>query len=261
MSKTFTLPSGIEIKVPRHVAVIMDGNGRWAKERGLPRTDGHIKGQEALRATLKAAAEFGVECLTVYAFSTENWNRPKEEVDLLMELLVKAMHDETPELIEQGVRVRVIGDRSRLPEAVRLKLDDTLQRTAGGDRITLCVALSYSGRDELLRAVSSIIDEQRQSAQVLDVDEVCFAPIDLTEALFEKYLDTAELPELDLMIRTGREKRISNFLLWQVAYAELVFSDYYWPDFGREALLEAFTEYSERERRYGKTSEQILLED
>lgn len=251
MNTPTKLPEGI--KVPKHIAVIMDGNGRWAKQKGLPRTDGHIKGQDALRETLKAAAEFGVKCLTVYAFSTENWNRPQEEVDLLMELLVKAMHDETPELIAQGVRVKVIGDMSRLPERVLVKLDETIQRTAEGERITLCVALSYSGRDELVRAVESIIEEKLAEE---DNDS-----ISVDEDLINRHLDTAELPELDLMIRTGKEQRISNFLLWQVAYAELYFSDYYWPDFGREALLEAIVAYAERERRYGKTSEQILLED
>lgn len=244
------------LKIPKHVAIIMDGNGRWAKAQGLPRTDGHIKGQEALRETLKAAAEFGIKCLTVYAFSTENWNRPTEEVDLLMELLVRAMHEETPELIAQGVRVQVIGDMSRLPKEVLLKLDETIQRTSGGKRITLCVALSYSGRDELVRAVSSLVADKLESDDDLDS-----SAINITEEELENYLDTKGLPELDLMIRTGREKRISNFLLWQVAYAELYFSDYYWPDFNREALFEAICEYNERERRYGKTSEQIRLLD
>lgn len=244
------------LRIPQHVAVIMDGNGRWAKERGLPRTDGHIQGQESLRNTLKAAAEFGIKCLTVYAFSTENWNRPEEEVNLLMELLVRAMHDETPELIAQGVRVQVIGDLSRLPENVLLKLDETIQRTAEGERITLCVALSYSGRDELVRCIDAILRDKLEGEDELDPQR-----LGINEALVEQYLDTHHLPELDLMIRTGREKRISNFLLWQVAYAELYFSDYYWPDFGREALLEAIIDYNERERRYGKTSEQIRLTD
>lgn len=244
------------LRIPQHVAVIMDGNGRWAKERGLPRTDGHIQGQESLRNTLKAAAEFGIKCLTVYAFSTENWNRPEEEVNLLMELLVRAMHDETPELIAQGVRVQVIGDLSRLPENVLLKLDETIQRTAEGERITLCVALSYSGRDELVRCIDAILRDKLEGEDELDPQR-----LGINEALVEQYLDTHNLPELDLMIRTGREKRISNFLLWQVAYAELYFSDYYWPDFGREALLEAIIDYNERERRYGKTSEQIRLTD
>lgn len=246
------LPEGI--KVPKHVAIIMDGNGRWAKKRGLPRTDGHIQGQESLRNTLKAAAEIGIKCLTVYAFSTENWNRPQEEVDLLMQLMIQAMHSETPELIAQGVRVRVIGDLSRLPQDVLVKLDETIQRTAEGERITLCVALSYSGRDEIRRCVNKLVKLQ------LEQDEEG-ADLELSEEDIEAQLDTQDLPELDLMIRTGKEQRISNFLLWQVAYAELYFADCYWPDFGKQELCRAVLEYNARERRYGKTSEQIQLLD
>ncbi len=233
--------------VPKHVAIIMDGNGRWAKERGLPRTDGHIKGQDALRETLRAAAEFGVEVLTVYAFSTENWNRPKEEVDALMELLVHAIKVETPELQKEGVRLKAIGDLSRLPEQARASLEACIEETSGNSRITLVLALSYSSRDELLRATKTIIKNK------LSVDT-------LTEDNISQALDTEDLPELDLLIRTGGEYRISNFLLWQSAYAELFFSQKYWPDFGREALLEALQSYAQRERRFGKTSEQIKIE-
>lgn len=247
---TLTLPEGF--MPPAHVAIIMDGNGRWAKQRGLPRSEGHIRGQEALRKTLRAAAELGIKVLTVYAFSTENWNRPKEEVDILMELLVKALHSEAPELISQGVRLTAIGDLSRLPQQVLVSLDETIQRTAGCDRITLAIALSYSSRDEIVRAVSKMVEEAADD--MLEASEV-------SEELIDSYLDTAKLPPLDLMIRTGGEKRISNFLLWQAAYAELYFSDYYWPDFGREALVEALLDYSERERRFGRTSEQLLLLD
>lgn len=243
-----------DIKIPQHIAIIMDGNGRWAKSQGLPRSEGHIKGQESLRETLRAAAEFGVKCLTVYTFSTENWNRPAEEVNLLMELLVRALHEETPELIAQGVRVNVIGDLSRLPNNVLLKLDETIQRTADCERITLCLALSYSGRDELVRAIDAIVQDK-----LSEDDELQQLSID--EELIERYLDTKDLPELDLLIRTGKEKRISNFLLWQLAYAELYFADCYWPDFGKEALWDAIIDYNERERRYGKTSEQIQLLD
>ena len=238
----------IDLKIPEHIAIIMDGNGRWAKERGLPRTDGHIEGQKALEATLKAAAEFGIKYLTVYAFSTENWNRPQEEVDTLMSLLVQSMASKTAELIDQGVRLTFIGDLKRLPENVRAKLDETIEKTKQGTRITLCIALSYSGRDEILRATNLAISKALNG----EVKE-------LTESDFDSLLDTQALPELDLMIRTGKEQRISNFLLWQVAYAELFFSNVYWPDFGKEALLEALIAYTERERRYGKTSEQILL--
>ena len=236
----------IDLKIPEHIAIIMDGNGRWAKERGLPRTDGHIEGQKALEATLKAAAEFGIKYLTVYAFSTENWNRPQEEVDTLMSLLVQAMASKTAELVEQGVKLKVIGDLKRLP--VRAKLDETIEKTKQGTRITLCIALSYSGRDEIVRATNLAISKALNGGAK-----------ELTESDFDSLLDTQTLPELDLMIRTGKEQRISNFLLWQVAYAELFFSDVYWPDFGKEALLEALIAYTERERRYGKTSEQILL--
>lgn len=238
----------IDLKIPEHIAIIMDGNGRWAKERGLPRTDGHIEGQKALEATLKAAAEFGIKYLTVYAFSTENWNRPQEEVDTLMSLLVQAMASKTAELIEQGVELKVIGDLKRLPESVRAKLDETIEKTKQGTRITLCIALSYSGRDEIVRATNLAISKALNGGAK-----------ELTESDFDSLLDTQTLPELDLMIRTGKEQRISNFLLWQVAYAELFFSEVYWPDFGKEALLEALIAYTERERRYGKTSEQILL--
>lgn len=238
----------IDLKIPKHIAIIMDGNGRWAKERGLPRTDGHIEGQKALEATLRAAAELGIECLTVYAFSTENWNRPQEEVDTLMNLLIQAMASKAGELIEQGVKLKVIGDLKRLPESVRAKLDETIEKTKQGTRITLCIALSYSGRDEIVRATNLAISKALNGGTK-----------ELTESDFDSLLDTQMLPELDLMIRTGREQRISNFLLWQVAYAELFFSDVYWPDFGKKALLEALIAYTERERRYGKTSEQILL--
>ena len=238
----------IDLKIPKHIAIIMDGNGRWAKERGLPRTDGHIEGQKALEATLRAAAELGIEYLTVYAFSTENWNRPQEEVDTLMNLLIQAMASKAGELIEQGVKLKVIGDLKRLPESVRAKLDETIEKTKQGTRITLCIALSYSGRDEIVRTTNLAISKALNGGTK-----------ELTESDFDSLLDTQMLPELDLMIRTGREQRISNFLLWQVAYAELFFSDVYWPDFGKKALLEALIAYTERERRYGKTSEQILL--
>lgn len=238
--------------VPEHVAVIMDGNGRWAKQRGLPRTDGHIKGQDALKATLKAAAEFGIKVLTVYAFSTENWNRPQEEVDALMELLVRAVHSETDDLIKEGVRLETIGDISRLPQGAREALADCKERTSSGSRIRLVLALSYSSRDEITRAVR-VINQRVCSGEV--------APTDISEALVDSTLDTASLPPLDLVIRTGGEQRISNFLLWQAAYAELYFSPLYWPDFGREALLDALRSYGDRERRFGKTSEQILLLD
>jgi len=230
----------------------MDGNGRWAKQRGLPRTDGHIRGQDALRATLRAAAEFGIRYLTVYAFSTENWSRPKEEVDALMSLLVSAIHSETPSLIEEGVRLEAIGNLSRLPEAAKQALRESIQATAACERITLIVALSYSSRDEILRATTQIAREVAEGRLSAD---------SLTEETISAHLDTAAFPDPDLLIRTGGEERISNYLLWQAAYAELFFSSVYWPDFGREALREALEAYTARERRFGKTSEQIQLED
>ena len=241
-----------ELRIPEHVAIIMDGNGRWAKQRGLPRTDGHIRGQDALRATLRAAAEFGIRYLTVYAFSTENWSRPKEEVDALMSLLVSAIHSETPSLIEEGVRLEAIGNLSRLPEAAKQALRESIQATAACERITLIVALSYSSRDEILRATTQIAREVAEGRLSAD---------SLTEETISAHLDTATFPDPDLLIRTGGEERISNYLLWQAAYAELFFSSVYWPDFGREALREALEAYTARERRFGKTSEQIQLED
>ena len=241
-----------ELRIPEHVAIIMDGNGRWAKQRGLPRTDGHIRGQDALRATLRAAAEFGIRYLTVYAFSTENWSRPQEEVDALMSLLVSAIHSETPSLIEEGVRLEAIGNLSRLPEAAQQALRESIQATVACERITLIVALSYSSRDEILRATTQIAREVAEGRLSAD---------SLTEETISAYLDTAAFPDPDLLIRTGGEERISNYLLWQAAYAELFFSSVYWPDFGREALREALEAYTARERRFGKTSEQIQLED
>lgn len=241
-----------ELRIPEHVAIIMDGNGRWAKQRGLPRTDGHIRGQDALRATLRAAAEFGIRYLTVYAFSTENWSRPKEEVDALMSLLVSAIHSETPSLIEEGVRLEAIGNLSRLPEAAQQALRESIQATVACERITLIVALSYSSRDEILRATTQIAREVAEGRLSAD---------SLTEETISAHLDTAAFPDPDLLIRTGGEERISNYLLWQAAYAELFFSSVYWPDFGREALREALEAYTARERRFGKTSEQIQLED
>lgn len=239
-------------RIPQHVAIIMDGNGRWAKQRGLPRTEGHVRGQEALRATLRAAAERGIKYLTVYAFSTENWSRPQAEVDALMELLVAAIHSETAELIQEGVRVRAIGDLSRLPQKAQDSLAACIEETKHGERITVIVALSYSSRDELRRAAQRLSQEVASGA---------LRPEDITEEHLAARLDTAEYPDPDLLIRTGGEERISNFLLWQAAYSELFFSSTYWPDFGKDALDEALSAYAGRERRFGKTSEQIQLED
>ncbi len=238
--------------IPSHVAIIMDGNGRWAKQRGLPRTEGHIRGQDALRTTLRAAARRGIKYLTVYTFSTENWSRPQEEVDALMSILVSAIHAETPQLIAEGVRMRAIGDLSRLPQQAQDSLAESIELTKDGAQITLILALSYSSRDEIRRASQRLAAEAAAGR---------FRPEEITEELISSYLDTAEYPDPDLVIRTGGEERISNYLLWQSAYSELYFSETYWPDFGQEALDEALAAYASRERRFGKTSEQIQLED
>ena len=238
--------------IPSHVAIIMDGNGRWAKQRGLPRTEGHIRGQDALRTTLRAAARRGIKYLTVYTFSTENWSRPLEEVDALMSILVSAIHAETPQLIAEGVRMRAIGDLSRLPQQAQDSLAESIELTKDGQQITLILALSYSSRDEIRRASQRLAAEAAAGR---------LRPEEITEELISSYLDTAEYPDPDLVIRTGGEERISNYLLWQSAYSELYFSETYWPDFGQEALDEALAAYASRERRFGKTSEQIQLED
>nr|WP_314773701.1 isoprenyl transferase [uncultured Porphyromonas sp.] len=238
--------------IPSHVAIIMDGNGRWAKQRGLPRTEGHIRGQDALRTTLRAAARRGIKYLTVYTFSTENWSRPQEEVDALMSILVSAIHAETPQLIAEGVRMRAIGDLSRLPQQAQDSLAESIELTKDGQQITLILALSYSSRDEIRRASQRLAAEAAAGR---------LRPEEITEELISSYLDTAEYPDPDLVIRTGGEERISNYLLWQSAYSELYFSETYWPDFGQEALDEALAAYASRERRFGKTSEQIQLED
>ena len=238
--------------IPSHVAIIMDGNGRWAKQRGLPRTEGHIRGQDALRTTLRAAARRGIKYLTVYTFSTENWSRPQEEVDALMSILVSAIHAETPQLIAEGVRMRAIGDLSRLPQQAQDSLAESIELTKDGAQITLILALSDSSRDEIRRASQRLACEAAAGR---------LRPEEITEELISSYLDTAEYPDPDLVIRTGGEERISNYLLWQSAYSELYFSETYWPDFGQEALDEALAAYASRERRFGKTSEQIQLED
>ena len=238
--------------IPSHVAIIMDGNGRWAKQRGLPRTEGHIRGQDALRTTLRAAARRGIKYLTVYTFSTENWSRPQEEVDALMSILVSAIHAETPQLIAEGVRMRAIGDLPRLPQQAQDSLAESIELTKDGAQITLILALSYSSRDEIRRASQRLAAEAAAGR---------LRPEEITEELISSYLDTAEYPDPDLVIRTGGEERISNYLLWQSAYSELYFSETYWPDFGQEALDEALAAYASRERRFGKTSEQIQLED
>ena len=235
-------------RLPRHVAVIMDGNGRWAKQRGLQRTEGHVKGVETVRKITEIASQIGIGYLTLYTFSTENWNRPKEEVDALMNLVVVAIERETPDLIKNNVRLDMIGDIERMPEFARERLTRCINDTAHCTGLTLVLALSYSSKWEILEAVKSI--SARVKAGELDID-------DIDDACFGNSLTTRGMPDPDLLIRTGGDLRISNYLLWQIAYSELYFTPKYWPDFDKDDFCEAILEYQRRERRYGKTSEQI----
>ncbi|MBE6190171.1 MAG: isoprenyl transferase [Alistipes sp.] len=228
--------------IPQHVAIIMDGNGRWAKQRGKERTEGHIAGVETIRTTLRAAMKEGVRYLTFYAFSTENWGRPAAEVNALMELLCKSVISETPELKKQGVCVRTIGDRSRFSEKVQYYLNQIEQETREGDRLTMVLALNYSSRDELRRAV------QHLSKQVA---EGTLKPEEIDEKRISESLDTAFMPDPDLVIRTSGEQRLSNFLMWQASYAEFYFPEVLWPDFTEEEFHRALEVYASRDRRYG----------
>ena len=234
--------------LPRHIAVIMDGNGRWAEQRGLARSEGHRAGVEAVRSVTRAARETGVGWLTLYAFSSENWNRPKAEVDALMRLPEEYFASELDEAIRNGVRIRALGRRDRLPPSVRRSIEDAVARTQHNGGMQLVFALSYGGRGEIVDAVRRILRE----SETRSVD-----PESLDEKSFAAHLDDAELPDVDLLIRTGGEQRISNFLLWQSAYAELHFSDRLWPDFGPADLADAIQVYQRRERRFGLTPEQV----
>ena len=238
--------------IPRHVAVIMDGNGRWAERRGLDRVQGHRAGIEAVRATVRAAHELGVRFLTLYAFSTEHWSRPKGEVDALMGLLEHYLEAEIEELDRNGIRLRAIGRLDRLPELARAKLDEALHRTRDNGEMTVVFALSYGGRTE-------IVDAARKLAR--DVEHGKLDPEQIDEKTFSAYLYDPELPDPDLLIRTGGEARVSNFLLWQIAYAELHVTEVMWPDFRKSDLVEAIWDYQQRERRYGLTSAQVQSGD
>ena len=235
-------PASGSSPVPVHVAIIMDGNGRWAKARGLPRTVGHHRGAEAVRRSVAGAVELGIAYLTLYGFSSENWKRPAAEIDDLMGLLRFYLEAEIAELDRNGVRLRVIGDRARLGSDIVGLIAEAEERTADNRRLNLTVALSYGGRDEIVQAA-------RRLAAAVEAGELTVEQID--ERLFSRYLLTAEIPDPDLVIRTSGEKRISNFLLWQSAYAELVFLDRLWPDFTKDDLLDAIHEYHRRDRRYG----------
>ncbi|MEQ1861688.1 MAG: isoprenyl transferase [Chthoniobacteraceae bacterium] len=227
---------------PRHIAVIMDGNGRWAKERGLARIAGHEKGADSLRAVVEGCAELGVEFLTVYAFSTENWSRPKDEVNALMKLLELFIEKETAELIEKGIRLQAIGRLTDLPASCQQALHKAIEATVDGKRLTLVLALSYSGRTEITDAVKSIVRE----VQAGHIDSAMIDP-----ELISRHLYTRVYPDPDLLIRTSGEMRLSNFLLWQLSYTEIVVTEKLWPDFGKEELNAAIAEFHRRDRRFG----------
>jgi undecaprenyl diphosphate synthase len=230
------------VAVPRHVAIIMDGNGRWAKARGLPRSAGHRAGAEAARKALRAAGEAGVECLTLYAFSSENWRRPAAEISDLTALLRFYVKRELNSLHREGIRLKVLGDHKAFESDVARLVDEAVLRTAGNSRMTLAIALNYGARGELVQAMRRLGE---------DVKAGTLAPSEIDEARIEATLDTRDLPPLDLLIRTSGEQRLSNFLLWQAAYAELLFVDTLWPDFDGETMRAALGEYARRERRYG----------
>ncbi len=233
-------------RIPCHVAVIMDGNGRWAKTKGLPRTAGHRKGVEAVKKVTEEAVRSGVKYLTLYTFSMENWSRPASEIAALMGLILDHLEDEI--FMKNDVRFRVIGDMTRIPEAVRERLDECMSRTAGNGTMTLVIALSYSSRWEMVQAVRQIAGE---------VEAGTLPPAEITEKTIEDHLTTRFMPDPDLLIRTGGECRISNYLLWQCAYTELYFCDTYWPDFDESEFRKAVAAYGARERRFGKTGEQV----
>ena len=235
-------------RLPRHIAIIMDGNGRWAKEHGKPRLFGHQNAIQSVREVNEACAELGVEYLTLYAFSTENWNRPGDEVGGLMTLLSQTIKKETATLLKNGIRLNMIGDRNRLPKSILKELDGAIEATSQGTRMELTLALSYSGRWDIANAAHNV-------AQA--VKEGTLQPADITESTFADYLSTAGRPDPELLIRTSGELRISNFLMWQLAYSELYFTDKYWPDFRKDDLYAAIVDYQHRERRFGKTSEQL----
>ncbi len=235
-------------KLPRHIAVIMDGNGRWAEERGLPRAAGHQAGIASLRDVTRSSRELGIGYLTVYAFSTENWKRPKREVSMLFRLLVKMLRDEMAEMLENGVRLKTIGQTSLLPKQVQEELTDAIERTANNKGLTLTLALSYSGRWDLVRAMQAIALEVR-SGKV--------SPEDISEEVIRRSLTTVEMPDPDLLVRTSGEMRLSNFLLWELAYSEIHVTKTLWPDFRREHLYEAIRDYQTRERRFGLTGAQL----
>ncbi len=231
-------------RVPQHVAIIMDGNGRWATKRGLPRSAGHQQGTENLRRIIRACVEFGVEILTIYAFSTENWRRPKHEVQLLMRILEMVIDRELNELDRNGVQIRHIGQLDGIDPRIQAKIKQACERTRDNSRLILNVAFNYGGRDEIVQAVQHIMQDG-------------LAPEDVTEEVISRYLYTGGLPDPDFIIRTSGEYRLSNFLIWQGSYAEYYYTDTYWPDFDKDCFYEALSDYASRRRRFGKTDDQI----
>ena len=233
-----------DLVIPEHIGIIMDGNGRWAQERGLPRHEGHRQGTENLREVLQACGDFGIKYLTIYAFSTENWGRPKAEVNFLIRILETVIDRELRELNEKGVRLRHVGSSSGLPRQLQRKVQEAVELTKNNDSLILNVAFDYGGRAEIVQACQRIIEDGLK-------------PEDVTEELFSQYLYTAHQPDPDMIIRTGGDMRISNFLIWQAAYAEIYVANCYWPDFGREELKKAILSFNNRERRFGLVPEQL----
>ncbi|GAA3602090.1 isoprenyl transferase [Flavivirga amylovorans] len=234
--------------LPKHIAIIMDGNGRWAKQKGMIRAFGHENGTKAVRQTVEACAELGIKNLTLYAFSTENWKRPKLEVQTLMKLLVSSLKKEIKTLQDNNIKLSAIGNLNTLPKKVHKELHDVIDSTKENERMTLTLALSYGSREEIQNTVKEIS---------IKVKNNIISPDNIDESIINEHLYTHDLPDVDLLIRTSGEQRISNFLLWQIAYAELYFTNVLWPDFTKEHLYEAIIEYQKRERRFGKTSEQL----
>ncbi len=234
--------------LPAHIAIIMDGNGRWAKERNLPRLAGHNEGVNSVREVVRACGELGIEVLTLYTFSVENWSRPPSEVSALMQLLVKTIRREVDELMENNVKLNVVGAMGDLPPEPRRSMESAIERTANNTGLNLNLALSYGGRMEILDAVKSVCRDVEAGELSLDA---------LDECVFRRYLYTADFPDPDLLIRTSGESRLSNFLLWQIAYTEIYITSVYWPSFRRKELYQAILNYQSRERRYGKVSEQV----
>jgi undecaprenyl diphosphate synthase len=234
--------------LPKHLAIIMDGNGRWAKQKGFMRAFGHENGTKSVRVTVETCAKIGIENLTLYAFSTENWNRPRLEVETLMKLLVSSLKNELKTLQDNNIRLNSIGNLEKLPKSIFKELNEVINLTKNNTRMTLTLALSYGSREELLNVVKNISDKVKNN--IISIDSI-------DESIINQHLYTHNLPDVDLLIRTSGEQRISNFLLWQIAYAELYFTDVLWPDFKENDLYEAIISYQKRERRFGKTSEQI----